>query len=108
MKKTLLLVSLIIFSNTSFALDDMNSSQMMSYIAECMLVGIASQYGVVSIVTAKEAAYVVNDIQDYAQTNEMSALLQQKVNELKAVADISEEDAVDLILENSLQVLKNK
>jgi hypothetical protein len=108
MKKILLVVSLIIHSNTTFALDDMNSSQMMTYIAECMLAGYSTQYGVVSIVTAKEAAYVVNDIQDYAQSNEMSAFLQQKVNELKAVADISEEDAVDLILENSLSVLNSK
>lgn len=107
MNKIILAISLSLplLANTSFALDDMNSSQMMTYISGSMSVAVGSQLTSGSVFGAKEAAYIVNDVQDYLQTNEMSPFLKQKVIELQSIARISNEDAIDLLLEKSLNVL---
>ena len=107
-KKIIVALAVSLLASTSFALDDMNSSQMMTYMSESMSVVIGSQMTTEAVFGAKEAAYIANDVQDYLQTNEMSAFLQQKVNELQSIVQISKEDAIDLLLEKSLSVLAKK
>lgn len=59
------------------------------------------------IMVCKEAVQVVNDAQNYLQTGEISIFLALKLNETQLSHEsLSEIEALDLVIENALTVLK--
>lgn len=54
----------------------------------------------------KEAIQVVDDLQEYAQSGELSVFLNQKIKETQTQdGSLSEEEALDLIIENTKKIL---
>lgn len=60
-----------------------------------------------NFMVCKEANQVIEDTQIYSQTGELSVFLNQKIKDVQTLNnEFSEEEALDLLVSNSLAILK--
>lgn len=55
----------------------------------------------------QDAAKIVNDAQELMQSGKMSTFLGQKIKEVQEIKDVSEAEALDLLVNESVIVLEN-
>lgn len=110
MKKLLVILSLALTSQ-AFAMDPYETRQYEKYIYTLAFTSspLLTTNGLIGTVSGhrREAALVLQDIQDYNQTGVVSILLADKMNLVKSeISDLSDSEIVDLLANVATNILK--
>lgn len=77
-------------------------SPLLPFVASTALTGMLSTDTNVH----KQAEQIIKDGQEYLQTGEMTVLISQKVEQLQEEADMSDDEAVDALMNQASDILK--
>lgn len=106
MKLTLMIISLSLFTLSTHA-DELGSVQQSALITSSpVLTSIILSGATSNGSVGKEAQQVLKEGQEYFQGGELAPLIASKVKMLQEKEDLSIDDAVDILMEASAEILK--
>lgn len=94
MKKTII-VTLLIFASNIYAAEVFNATAVSSIVSGCVAISGCKQ-------AEAQSAAVIADLEEYNLTGNLSVLLQQKISDLQKTENISSEEALELIIEETI------